>query len=255
MLELRNVTLHFGPLAILRGIDLDLKPGQRMGLLGPSGAGKSTLLRLAAGLLKPSSGALRNSYRYPALVFQEPRLLPWRRVAENIEIPLRAAGCGAGEARERALRWLEQVELKGCAQAWPGELSGGMAQRASLARAFALQPDLLLLDEPFSALDPALRSTLGKLCRRCLDDTGAALLCISHHPHELVELVDTCLLLNNGRIERYDINPTAANRGAEGAAAGDPAAGDPAAGDPAARRARIAELLYQRLLEQEDSAT
>lgn len=229
MLELNNITLHFGSLAVLRGIDLQLKPGQRLGLLGPSGAGKSTLLRLAAGLLKPTSGTLSNSYRHPLLVFQEPRLLPWRRIIENIEIPLRAAGCDADEARTRAMYWLKQVELDAFAQAWPRELSGGMAQRASLARAFALQPDLLLLDEPFSALDPALRTTLAALCRRCLDETGATMLCISHHPHELVELTDSCLLLENGYVQRFDIDPAAGVQG----------------------RSETADLLYRRLLQHE----
>lgn len=226
MLEFHDVTLHFGSLAALRGVSFQLKPGQRLGLLGPSGAGKSTLLRLAAGLLKPTSGMLINTYRCPLMVFQEPRLLPWRRVIENIEIPLRAAGCAADEARSRARYWLDQVELDAFAHAWPGELSGGMAQRVSLARAFALQPDLLLLDEPFSALDPALRTSLAALCRRCLDETGAALLCISHHPHELVELTDSCLLLEHGRLQRYDIDPAAGPQG----------------------RGQTADLLYQRLL-------
>ena len=231
MLEFKNLDLRFGSVTVLSGINLELKQGQRMGLLGPSGVGKSTLLRLASGLLKPSSGQLHNGYRNPLLVFQEPRLLPWRRVQENIEIPLRAAGYSASAASSHALHWLNQVDLGGVAQSWPGELSGGMAQRVSLARAFALQPDLLLLDEPFSALDPALRASLSALCRRYLDSTGAALLCISHHPHELMELTDSCLLLTHGKAERFD--------------------SDPAAG--AAGRRQVADQLHQRLLEQEDA--
>src|SRR5690606_23288768 len=105
--------------------------------------------------------------------------------------------------------WLERVDLPDAGRAWPGELSGGMAQRAALARAFALQPDLLLLDEPFSALDPALRAALSQLCTECVKDTGAALLCISHHPHELVEMVDRCVLIVNGTLQSFDFENAA----------------------------------------------
>src|SRR5690606_9616016 len=161
MLELRSVSLSFGDLSILDTVDFTLRPGERVGIVGASGAGKSSLLKMAAGLLPTTSGACVNSYRHPLLVFQEPRLLPWRRVLQNVEIPLLAAGTAKQEAQARAYHWLGRVGLAASAHAWPHELSGGMAQRASLARAFALQPDLLLLDEPFSALDPALRADLG----------------------------------------------------------------------------------------------
>lgn len=204
MLEMRKLSLRFGTTRVLDAVDFCLAPGERVGLLGASGAGKSTLLKLAAGLLKASSGACINSYRHSLLVFQEPRLLPWRSIQDNIEIPLLAAGCSKQEARNRAGHWLDRVGLANVGKAWPGELSGGMAQRAALARAFALQPDLLLLDEPFSALDPALRSTLSKLCIECVKDAGAAMLCISHHPHELVEMVDRCVLIANGRLQTFN---------------------------------------------------
>src|SRR5690606_14760419 len=164
MLELRQVSLKFGSRSVLDGVDFRLAAGERVGVLGASGAGKSSLLKMAAGLLPATSGAMVNSYRHPLLVFQGPRLLPWRRLRENVEIPLLAAGCPKEQARDRADHWLGKVGLSGYHDAWPRELSGGMAQRAALARAFALQPDLLLLDEPFSALDPALRADLGALC-------------------------------------------------------------------------------------------
>lgn len=218
MLDMRKVSLQFGATRVLDAVEFHLAPGERVGVLGASGAGKSSLLKLAAGLLKTSSGACINSYRHPLLVFQEPRLLPWRSVQDNIEIPLLAAGCTKREAHKRASHWLERVGLAAAGKAWPGELSGGMAQRAALARAFALQPDLLLLDEPFSALDPALRSALSKLCIECVKDTGAALLCISHHPYELVEMVDRCVLIANGKLQSFDFE-SAANRQSRNAAA------------------------------------
>lgn len=212
MLELRKLSLRFGTARVLDAIDFSLAPGERVGVLGASGAGKSTLLKLAAGLLKASSGACINSYRHALLVFQEPRLLPWRSVQDNIEIPLLASGCSKQEASNRASHWLDRVGLASVGKAWPGELSGGMAQRAALARAFAMQPDLLLLDEPFSALDPALRATLSALCTECVKDTGAALLCISHHPHELVEMVDRCILIANGKLQSFDFESSSNNQ-------------------------------------------
>ncbi|QVQ26075.1 ATP-binding cassette domain-containing protein [Achromobacter deleyi] len=200
MLEMQALTLRYGAQTVLEHVDLRLAPGERLGLLGPSGAGKSSLLRLAAGLLRPSAGTLRNTFRHPVLVFQEPRLLPWRHALDNVALPLRAAGHRADDARAIASGWLARVGLDAAGQAWPGELSGGMAQRVSLARALALEPDLLLLDEPFSALDPGLRHQLSTRCDEELTRRGAALLCISHDPQELLGLVDRCVVVDQGRV-------------------------------------------------------
>jgi len=227
MLEFHKTGLCYGKQKVLQEIDLAVAPGERYGLLGGSGSGKSSLLRMAAGIATPTSGACLNGYRYPVLLFQEPRLLPWRRVRENIEIPLRALGLSREDARKRSTQWLYNVDLSNVADAWPEELSGGMAQRAALARAFALQPDLLLLDEPFSALDPALRNSLSSLCTHYVRDSGAALICSSHHPQELVHMVDHCLLIEHGRLHRYDIDPD----------------------KPASTPEKVAMLLHERLTE------
>ncbi|MFT0532619.1 ATP-binding cassette domain-containing protein [Castellaniella hirudinis] len=200
MLEMRSVSLCFGPRTVLRHIDLAVRPGDRIGLIGPSGAGKSTLLRLAAGLLRPSQGHCRNTFACTRLVFQDPRLLPWRSVAANLDLALRAAGIPQAQAAQRRDHWLDRVGLADAAQAWPAELSGGMAQRASLARALALEPDLLLLDEPFSALDPALRADLGRLCSSQCRARQAAMICISHQPWELDGLVDGIWQVADGGI-------------------------------------------------------
>ncbi|WP_341667931.1 ABC transporter ATP-binding protein [Alcaligenes sp. SDU_A2] len=229
MLEFRQVCVGFGGRSVLRDLSLELRAGQRLGLLGPSGVGKSTLLRLAAGGLRADSGVVNNRFRHPVLVFQQARLLPWRSVLDNILIPLRAAGLPVAQAQTRALHWLERVQLRDAAGAWPGELSGGMAQRVSLARAFALQPDLLLLDEPFSALDPALRASLADVCRGCLDDSGAALLYVSHQPQELMRLADACLLLGKDSVQRFALADTADD----------------------AQRDHLAERLYRLLLNPE----
>ncbi|KAF1686145.1 nitrate ABC transporter ATP-binding protein [Pseudoxanthomonas broegbernensis] len=199
MLELDGIALDLGGRRVLAGFALRLARGERLGLVGPSGAGKSSVLKLAAGLLVPGAGRVRNGFARPCLVFQEPRLLPWRSVRENLVIPLRAAGRTRDDARSVAETWLARVGQAGEAGAWPRQLSGGMAQRVALARAFALEPDLLLLDEPFGALDPELRRTLGALCDAELARTGAALVCVSHHPQELGERVDRCIRLEGGR--------------------------------------------------------
>lgn len=204
MLDWHAIDLHLGGRQVLNGVDFRVRAGERVGILGPSGAGKSSLLRLAAGTLKARHGTLGNSFRHAVLAFQEPRLLPWCRVAENLEIPLRAAGRDPATARRLAAEWLARVGLGEQARAWPNQLSGGMAQRVALARALAVEPDLLLLDEPFSALDPALRKTLCELCRDWLDASGAALLCVSHHPAELVGLVDRFVLLSGGVLREFD---------------------------------------------------
>ncbi|WP_353235243.1 ATP-binding cassette domain-containing protein [Diaphorobacter ruginosibacter] len=201
MLEMRELTLRLGGRTVLERIALRLLPGERVGLVGASGAGKSSLLRLACSLQKPSSGHVGNGFARTALLFQEPRLLPWRRVLDNLMLPLCAAGIPHEQARLRALQWLERVELEASiAQSWPRELSGGMAQRVSLARALSMEPDLLLLDEPFSALDPALRQRMARLCAGSLDARGAAMLCVSHHPQELAAMVSRCWEVRDAQV-------------------------------------------------------
>ena len=150
----------------LSGIDLALGAGEFLSLLGPSGCGKSTLLRLIAGLAEPSEGTLAWSPpggRRPRIgfVFQEPTLMPWTSALENVRLPLRlAAALGRGEQRERAAAALADVGLAGFERAYPRELSGGMRMRVSLARALVTGPDLLLMDEPFAALDELTRNRL-----------------------------------------------------------------------------------------------
>ena len=165
LVALRGVGKRYatGTLA-LDGIDLAITEGDFLSLLGPSGCGKSTLLRILAGLTAPSAGTLDWAAADPrrdiGFVFQEPTLMPWASVMRNVTLPLELAGVNRSEAEDRAVEWLARVELKGFERAYPRALSGGMKMRVSIARALVTRPRLLLMDEPFAALDEITRFRL-----------------------------------------------------------------------------------------------
>ncbi len=202
-IRLDNVTKQFdiaggAPLTVIKGLTLDIEQGSLTALLGPSGCGKSTLLNLMNGLDDVSSGSIvvnghrvgkkeRSSVRI-GVAFQTPRLLNWRTVHDNVTLPLTVSGLSKAEANQRASRYLELVGLKDFADYFPLRLSGGMQQRVSLARGLALEPDLLLADEPFSALDEItatrLRSELIEMWRI----TGRTILFVTHNIREAVFL-------------------------------------------------------------------
>lgn len=180
MLNLTNITHAYGEKTVLQNRSLTVLPGQRIALMGPSGVGKTTLLRIALGLLKPNQGRVENTFRKTAAVFQEPRLLPWRTAAENVNLVL-------GDDRstmEKARSCLAQLGLADAASKYPGELSGGMQQRVAIARALAVEGDLLILDEPFKAMDEALRSQVIALVAK----TDAAILLVTHEEGEAEDL-------------------------------------------------------------------
>lgn len=176
MLKLRGISHSYGDLPVLKNGDLTLHPGQRLALMGPSGCGKTTLLRIALGLLEPSEGTVENTFRKTSAVFQEPRLLQWRTALENVNLVL-----GDGKSTlETARDFLEQVKLFDAADKYPRELSGGMQQRVAVARALAAEGDLLILDEPFKAMDEALREQI--IAR--VAETKAAILLVTHEESE-----------------------------------------------------------------------
>ena len=170
IVELRGVGKRFASgLAALDGIDLTVRHGEFLSLLGPSGCGKSTLLRIIAGLGEPSRGTCRLALGEPGkpviagrigFVFQDPTLMPWSTVAANVELPFRIAGHVGTEERDRAAAALRAVGLAGFERSYPRQLSGGMRMRVSIARALVTDPELLLLDEPFAALDEITRFAL-----------------------------------------------------------------------------------------------
>ena len=165
MLELKNVSLSYGDLRVLRDVSLRLDPGERIAVMGPSGCGKTSLLRVIAGLQSPDSGTVKLAARRLSFVFQEPRLLPWLTAEENVRLVLPDAHQG-----EDAAAWLSRFGLGDAADKLPAELSGGMQQ-------LVCAPDLLLLDEPFKALDAAAKQNA---IAAVSDGTDAAIILVTH---------------------------------------------------------------------------
>ena len=209
-ITLAGLTKRFGGTVAVEDLSLDLTPGSFTALLGPSGCGKSTTLSMIAGLLTPDAGdigfdgasvvAVAAERRNVGLVFQKPLLFPHLTVEQNVAFGLRMRRLGRADARVRVHEMLERVQLSGLARRRVGELSGGQEQRAALARALVLRPKVLLLDEPFSQLDAALRAALRALLRTLHDESAVTTLFVTHDQHEAVELADTIVLLLDGRL-------------------------------------------------------
>jgi len=196
---------------VLNGVDLDIARGEFVALLGRSGSGKSTLLRAIADLDNEARGSGEiDAPANIAVVFQHARLLPWKRVLENVTL-----GLTGGDVRARGQRALEEVELGDRASAWPYELSGGEQQRVALARSLVREPDLLLADEPFGALDALTRIRMHALVRRLVERHKPAALLVTHDVEEAIELADRVVLLEGGRIAaELVLPPTPAERAA-----------------------------------------
>jgi NitT/TauT family transport system ATP-binding protein len=196
---------------VLAGVDVTAEPGQFVAVVGPSGCGKTTLLRLVAGMLDPRAGSIdldgrsiSQSRRQVGVVFQNDRLLPWRRVLANVAIVLRARGLSRTEALERAHEQLRVVGLQGAGNLYPHQLSGGMRQRVNLARAFAVEPKLVLLDEPFAALDAQTRELMQAELLSIWQRTSSTVIMVTHQLDEAVFLADKVLVMGRhpGRMLR-----------------------------------------------------
>ncbi len=184
---------------VLNGLDLDIAPGEFVALLGRSGSGKSTLLRSLAGLDRGVAGTgVIEVPEKVSVVFQDSRLLPWKRVLDNVTLGLRA-----GDASDRGRQALAEVGLAGREKAWPHELSGGEQQRASLARSLVRDPQLLLADEPFGALDALTRIRMHTLLRKLCEVHQPAVLLVTHDVDEAIVLADRVIVLDGG-VVRHD---------------------------------------------------
>lgn len=205
MLSISNLTHRFTVVDILVNIDLKMSSNETVALVGPSGCGKSTLLHCVAGLLTPSEGRIESSFQRLGVVFQQPRLMPWKRASDNIALGLKAMGMSRDQRRHMASELAQKLGLHADdMDKYPHELSGGMQSRVALGRALAVSPDLLLLDEPFSALDVGLKSELYVLVRQHLTHNRAGALLITHDLMEAVRLADRVIMMaaDPGRIVR-----------------------------------------------------
>jgi NitT/TauT family transport system ATP-binding protein len=200
-IEISGLSLRFdaadGPVQALSDVSLRVARGEFVSFIGPSGCGKTTLLRAVADLENPTSGSIRVNDMSPhearanrayGYVFQAPALYPWRSVARNIALPLEIMGFSKAEREARVAKGLELVNLSGFGAKYPWQLSGGMQQRASIARALSFDPDLLLMDEPFGALDEIVRDMLNEQLLRLWDVTGKTVLFVTHSIPEAVFL-------------------------------------------------------------------
>ena len=195
--SLQGLGRRFGGRAVVADLDLHIPPGQFLALLGPSGCGKTTLLRLIAGLDDPDQGLIHldGGDDSRAYVFQEACLLPWRRVLDNVALPLELSGVPKAERRARARHLIQVVGLEEASERYPDELSGGMKMRVSLARALITRPRLLLLDEPFAALDDFTRQYLDDHLQGLFLAHGMTVVFVTHSMAEAVFLADRVVML------------------------------------------------------------
>jgi sulfonate transport system ATP-binding protein len=202
-----GVVRTFGDRTVLDHLDLVIGDEELVVLLGPSGCGKSTLLRLLAGLDRPDGGRIEVPATR-AIVFQGDRLLPWQCVLRNVTLGLRGS-----DADQRARKALADVHLDGRERAWPRQLSGGEAQRVALARALVAEPELILLDEPFAALDAITRVRMHDLVRELRRKHRASMLLVTHDVDEAVALADRIVVMSDGRIgSEHRVDLSAADR-------------------------------------------
>jgi len=211
--RVRNLVRRFTLRGVLNGVDLDIAKGEFVALLGRSGSGKSTLLRALADLDQEATGSGETVVpERLSVIFQDARLLPWKRVLDNVVL-----GLNGPDARRRALTALDEVRLAGRERAWPHELSGGEQQRVALARSLSRDPELLLADEPFGALDALTRIRMHGLLRQLSIVHNPAVLLVTHDVDEAIELADRVVVLEDGRIVAdiaIDLPPDAAARAA-----------------------------------------
>lgn len=205
MVAIENVTMSFGSFVAVQDVNLAVADGEFVAIVGPTGCGKSTILNAIAGLLKPAQGSvsidgslvsgIQNNIGY---LFQQDALFPWKTAIENVELGPMFQGVGAGERRERALKWLAKVGLKGFEDRYPHQLSGGQRKRVQMAQALITGPKVILMDEPFSALDIHTRHLMQNELLRLWQEEQRAVVLITHDLEEAIALGDRVVVLAAG---------------------------------------------------------
>jgi putative spermidine/putrescine transport system ATP-binding protein len=213
-LDVEDLTVRYGQTLAVDGVTLAIEPGEVVALLGPSGCGKTTLLRVIAGFVRQAAGRVRvdgapidqlpANQRNIGIVFQNYALFPHMTVAENVAYGLRARGKGGPEIQARVARFLDTVQLGGFRDRLPRQLSGGQQQRVALARALAVEPSILLLDEPFAALDRNLRLDMQIEVKRLQRTLGLTTILVTHDQDEAMSVADRIAVMNRGKVEQFD---------------------------------------------------
>lgn len=200
MLDIKGLSLGYGGPAILDGVDLHVDAGQIVSLVGPSGSGKSSILRAVIGLQPKLAGTITLGVPVSGIgmLFQDDALLPWRTARDNVALGLRARGVGAAERAHIADDWLARMGLTGLEQRYPGRLSGGQRKRVALAQVMALAPTLILMDEPFGALDAIVRHRITQDLLALVERQGITVLLVTHDLEEALALSDAVYLLSSG---------------------------------------------------------
>ena len=205
MILFKNVTKYMGGLPVLQNVSFEIKDNESVAVLGPSGTGKTTLLRLIAGTLRPDTGSIEVDSSKIGFIFQDHRLLPWRTAQDNIALPLMAAGRDREAARRRARSWMDRLGLQGFYDYFPRQLSGGMIQRVSIARAFAIEPEIMLMDEPFSSLNAGLADALLRDLKQVLSGFRATTVYVTHEFPEAIGLASRIFHLRPSSFEEMFI--------------------------------------------------
>ena len=207
MISFKKVSKSFGQLSVLENVSFDIANNEVVSILGPSGIGKTTILNLILGEIQPDSGTINVHSAKFGYVFQEPRLLPWRTAFENVFLVLRAKGINKKDSQELAFKWLSSLGLGEFENYYPEQLSGGMKQRVSLCRAFAVDPDILVLDEPFNGIDQKLRNTLLNMVKEMIRKKPMTVVYVTHNLSEALCLADRVFELHQGTgIRKLNVN-------------------------------------------------
>lgn len=198
VLSFKNVSKKFGALEIIKNLFFDIYERDKLGIIGPSGSGKTTILKLISGILKPDNGEIVVSPGRIGYVFQDIRLLPWKTALENVAIPLSVIKKDYKTALKESRSWLERLGLGEFMDYYPSHLSGGMLQRVSLARAFAVEPEILIMDEPFGGLDSDLKKTLTGTVVDLLESYPVTMIYVSHILEEIRRIANRAIVYENG---------------------------------------------------------
>jgi ABC-type nitrate/sulfonate/bicarbonate transport system ATPase subunit len=201
MITFRNVSKSYGNLRILKDVNIEIREHEVVAVQGSSGSGKTTLLKLIAGILKPDSGIIQISSSRIGFIFQDHRLLHWRTAKDNIALVLRAAGNSDVEAQTKAKMWMDKLGLKGFYDYFPAQLSGGMVQRVSIARAFAIEPKIILMDEPFGSLDTELARALIRELGQVLREYKTTAVYVTHNRLEALSISNRIYQLADGDLK------------------------------------------------------